>query len=93
MSQLVNDYQNIKLSSNDLIKIIDISQNGQIEPISANSIIEVVFNNGLYNVLINEQLKHENLQGPLLFSSNSELQILQIILCSNILLNKFTRLI
>ena len=72
------DHQNIKISSPNLIKIIDISQSNQIEPIQANSIIEVVFNNGLYNILINEVLKYENLQGPLLFSSNSDLEILEL---------------
>ena len=47
------DYQNIKISSSNLIKIIDISQSGQIEPIEANSVVEIIFNNGLYNILVN----------------------------------------
>ena len=54
------DHQNIKISSSNLIKIIDISQSSQIEPIEANSIIEVIFNNGLYNILINGQEKYQN---------------------------------
>ena len=72
------DYKNIKLSSDMPIKIISISQNVAIEPIEENSVIDVVLNEELYEIYVNNELKYNNLKAPLIFSSNSELQVLEL---------------
>ncbi|MBR5304301.1 MAG: SpoIID/LytB domain-containing protein [Candidatus Gastranaerophilales bacterium] len=72
------EHQSVKLSSDDFIKIIDMSQKNQIDPVDANKIIEIRMENSLFNIYIDGDLKYENLNGPLLFGSNKELQILEL---------------
>ena len=72
------DYQNIKLSSSDYIKIVDMSQSLEIDTIEPQKIIEVVMENSLYNIYVDNKLKYEKLNGPLLFSSNKELEIVEL---------------
>ena len=72
------DYQNIKISSSDEIKIVDMSQTIQIEPMTANKIIEVQMVDSLFNIYVNNELKYEKLNGPLLFTSNKELEIVEL---------------
>lgn len=75
------DYRNIKLTSSDVVKIIamkDANAQEQPENIEPNKIIEVVLNEGLYNIYIDGELKYEKLASPLVFSSNSDLQILEL---------------
>lgn len=72
------EHTNTKLSSNDFVKIIDLSNNSIIEPIEPLKTIEVMMDNSLFNIYIDNELKYEKLNGPLLFSSNEELQILEL---------------
>ncbi len=75
------DYQNIKLSSSDMIKIISMSgvlPAVPFEMIEANKIIEVSMKDNLYNIYIDGELKYENLSAPLVFSSNSDMQIVEL---------------
>lgn len=72
------EHQSIKISSSDYIKIIDMSQRNQIEPIEANKIIEVQMNDSLFDIFVEGELKYENLHGPLLFGSNKELEIAEL---------------
>ncbi|MBQ7287559.1 MAG: SpoIID/LytB domain-containing protein, partial [Candidatus Gastranaerophilales bacterium] len=73
-------YQNIKLTSDNNISLIDMgkisSESGsQTANFEANSIIEVVLSEGNYNIYVNNELKLEKLVGPLLFSSNQDMQV------------------
>ena len=72
------EHQSVKLSSINMIKIVDMSSMSAIEPIEANKIVEVKFKDGKYNIYVDNELKYENLIGPLTFSSNAELQILDL---------------
>ena len=72
------EYQNVKLSSEDVIKIIDMSKNEYLKDVQPNQIIEVVIQDGLFNIYIDNDLKHKNLDGPIIFTSNSELQLVQL---------------
>ena len=72
------DYQNIKLSSQNIIKVVDMSQNTQINDIEAGKIVEIQMINSLYTILIDGEKKYENLTGPLLFSSNAKLEIVEL---------------
>ncbi len=72
------DYQNIKLSSQNIIKVVDMSQNTKIDDIAAGKIVEIQMNDGLYTILIDGEKKYENLEGPLLFNSNAKLEIVEL---------------
>ena len=72
------DYQNIKLSSQNIIKLVDMSQNTSIQDIEANNIVEIQMIDGLYTILVDGEKKYENLQGPLLFSSNAKLVVVEL---------------
>ena len=72
------NHQNVKLSSSGLIKIIDMSQNIEIESIKPNKIVEITMVDSLYNVFVDGELKYENLNGPLIFSSNEDLEIVEL---------------
>ena len=72
------DYQNIKLSSQNTIKVVDMSQNTSIQDIEANKIVEIQMIDGLYAILVDGEKKYENLQGPLLFSSNAKLEVVEL---------------
>lgn len=75
------DYQNVKLSSDDIVKIISMKDTTNSEPlenIEANKIIEVVLIDNLYNIYIDGELKYEKLTSPLVFSSNSDMQIVEL---------------
>ena len=72
------DYQNIKLSSQNIIKVVDMSQNTSIQDIEANKIVEIQMIDGLYTILVDGEKKYENLQGPLLFSSNAKLEVVEL---------------
>lgn len=72
------EYQNVKISSSAPVSIIDMAQGGknaQIDTVEAGKIIEITMIDGLYNISIDSALKFEKLSGPLLFSSNAELEI------------------
>ncbi len=72
------DYKKVKFSSQNIIKIVDMAQNSQIEDIEAGKIIEITFEDGLFNIYINNELKYKSLKGPLLLSSNADLEILEL---------------
>jgi len=72
------EFQKVKLSSQNIIKIVDMSQNTPIDEIPANSNIEVIMTLGVFNICINNELKYESLTGPLLFSSNADLEITEL---------------
>ena len=72
------DHSSIKISSVSPIKIIDMLQNSQLEPIEENKIIKITIQNELLNVYADNKLKYENLQGPLVFGSNSELEVVEL---------------
>ena len=72
------EHNNVKLNSNDFIKIIDLSKNATIEPIAPLKTLEGMMDNSLFNIYIDNELKYEKLNGPLLFSSNDDLAILEL---------------
>ncbi len=73
------DFRSVTVSSINIIKIVDMSQNTQIEAVEANKPINITMSeDGFYNIFIDNELKYENLSGPLLLSSNAELQIFEL---------------
>lgn len=72
------EHKNVKISSADTIKIVDLSQVISINPIEANKTIEVQIKDSFFNIYVDNELKYENLKGPLLFSSNKELELLEL---------------
>lgn len=73
------DFRSVTISSINIIKIIDMSQNSQIDAIEANKLINITTNEeGLYNISVDNEIMYENLTGPLLLSSNAELQITEL---------------
>ena len=72
------EYEKIKLSSQNIIKVVDMSQNNKIDDIQAGKIVEVQIINGLYSIFVDGEKKYENLEGPLLFNSNSQLEIVEL---------------
>ena len=75
------DYKSIKLSSSDMIKIISMSEtipDVPFELIEANKIVEVAIEDGTYKIFVDGELKYENLSAPLVFSSNQEMQIVEL---------------
>ena len=72
------NHKNVKISSKSPIKIIDLSQQNQSGEISENKVVEIIMGNSLFQVFVDDELKYENLQGPLLISSNSQLELLDL---------------
>lgn len=72
------DHQRIKISSQNIIKIIDMGENTQIDDSTAGSVIEITTNDSSFDIYINNDLKYQNLKGPLLFNSNADLEILDL---------------
>ena len=75
------EYSNVRLYSTSPISIISMSNassNAQIGTVEPEKVIEVQFKDCLYNIYIDGSLKYEKLTEPLLFSSNSEIQVMDI---------------
>ncbi len=72
------DFQSVKLSSSNMIKIVDMSNSIDIEDISALSNVEVRMNLGLFNIYIDGLLKYKELTGPLVISSNADLELVEL---------------
>ncbi len=75
------EYTNVKMLSKTPISIISMSQSGsnaQIGVIEPEKIIEVKIKDTLYYIYVENDLKFEKLSEPLLFSSNSEIEILDL---------------
>ncbi len=72
------EFESITISSMSAIKIIDMSTNVQIEPIEAGKMLSFSIDNSLFNISINNELKHEKLSGPLLLSSNSDFEVINL---------------
>ncbi len=75
------EYSNVRLYSTSPISIISMSKassNAQIGTVEPEKVIEVQFKDCLYNIYIDGSLKYEKLTEPLLFSSNSEIQVMDI---------------
>lgn len=71
-------HQKIKISSSNQIKMLDMSNSSKAEVYPANSKIEIVFNQEMLDVYVNDELKAQNLFGPLVFGSNSNLEITEL---------------
>lgn len=72
------DFQSVKLSSSNVIKIVDMSNSIDIEDISALSNVEVRMNLGLFNIYIDGLLKYKELTGPLVISSNADIELVEL---------------
>ncbi len=72
------DFQSVKLSSSNMIKIVDMSNSIDIEDISALSNVEVRMNLGLFNIYIDGLLKYKELTGPLVISSNADIELVEL---------------
>lgn len=75
------EHQNAKISSDEDITIIDISQentSSKINTVPKNSIVEVMMNVDRLDIYINNELKHSGLIGPILFSSKDDLKIIDL---------------
>ena len=67
-----------KISSDGLIKILDLAKNTQLDAIQPNKTVEIVIEDDFYSVYVDSKLQFANLTGPLLISSNSQLQLLEL---------------
>ena len=60
------------------LRLIDLSQSLPIDIIPAGKIIEVTMIDNLFNLSIDGEIKYQRLFGPLLLSSNSDLEIVEL---------------
>lgn len=72
------NHETIKISSQDEIKIIDMAQNSPMEIIPKGKIVEISMWENLFNISLDGEIKYERLIGPLLLSSNSDLEIVEL---------------
>ena len=75
------EYTNVKISSKSPISIIDMSSGGansQIAVIEPEKIIEIKMKDSFYDVYTDGELKYQKLSGPLLFNSNSEIEVMDL---------------
>jgi len=75
------EHDSVRISSDNMVSIIDLSKNGsdsQIYVADSNRIIEVIMQEGLFYIFSDGNLIFEKLQGPLLFSSNDDLKIINL---------------
>ena len=75
------EHDSVRLSSDNMISIIDLSKSGsdsQIYVADSNRILEVIMQDGLFFIFSDGNLIFEKLQGPLLFSSNDDLKVLDL---------------
>lgn len=72
------NHQNIKISSSNQIKMMDMSNSSQAVVFPAGASVEIKFNQGFLDVYINDELKVQNLLGPLVFGTNSKLEITEL---------------
>lgn len=75
------EYTNVRILSKSPISIISMSQigsNAQIGTVEAQKVIEIRIKDSLYNIYVDGDLKYEKLTEPLLFSSNSEIEVLDL---------------
>lgn len=81
--QLFSNYvhQSVMVSSDDVISIMNISENGlnsQVYTSQPNETINILFANNMFNIQENNRLIAKQLQGPILLSSNSDLKIMNL---------------
>ena len=72
------EHEKIKISSQDIIKIIDLVQNTRFDDVKAGDEVEIVMNGNTFDIYINDKKKYENLSGPLLLSSNKPLEVIEL---------------
>lgn len=72
------EHEKIKISSQDIIKIIDLVQNTRFDDVKAGDEVEIVMNGITFDIYINDKKKYENLSGPLLLSSNKPLEVIEL---------------
>ena len=70
-----------KVMSDSTVSIIDMSESNsdsQVSTVQAGSVIEILFANGLFNIQTDGRLIAEQLQGPILLNSNTDLKIMDL---------------
>lgn len=72
------EFENANITSINIIKIIDMSQNMQLEEVEANKTITVLISDSKFTLEVDHNIVYENLKGPLLLSSNAELQLIDL---------------
>ena len=75
------EHENVRLTSDNMLSIIDLSKSGSDSNIyvaDSNRTIEVYMQEGLFFIFSDGNLIFEKLQGPLLFSSNDDIKILDL---------------
>ena len=72
------EYKRADFISENIIKIIDMSQNVPIEDVKANTPINISYNEGVYSISIDNNELYSNLSGPLLLSSNAPIGIISL---------------
>ena len=75
------EYTNVRIFSATPVSIISLSQagsNAQIGVVDSEKIIEVRFKDTLYDIYVDGSLKYENIAEPILFNSNSEINVLDL---------------
>lgn len=72
------EFKTANFISENIIKIIDMSQNLQMEDIKANTVVNISFDSGLYRISYNGEEKYTDLSGPIVLSSNAPIGILDI---------------
>ena len=79
-NQNFSDYnhQNVKISSSDAVKILDMSRSQELETIEPYETIEIAFRNSAFYIYKGNDLIYEQLNGPLLFVSNNDLEVLEL---------------
>ena len=72
------EHKSADFISENIIKIIDMSQNSPIEEVKANTPVNITFAEGVYSISLNNAVKYRNLQGPLILSSNAPIGIVNL---------------
>ncbi len=72
------EYKRADFISENIIKIIDMSQNSGIEDVKANTPLGIVFDETGYSIYIDNASKYSRLTGPLLLSSNAPIGIVNL---------------
>lgn len=71
-------HSDVRFMSDDYIVITDMTNATKFQQFGKNKIVEVTMTNGLFNIYYDNRLIYEKLPGPLLLSSNAQLQLLNL---------------
>lgn len=73
-----SEHKSADFISENIIKIIDLLNNTDIENTEANKKINITVVDGMFNISIDNNLKYQNVKGPLLLSSNAPIGLVNL---------------